>query len=78
MPARLQDGMAQRRTRSFPPSVQRIGRCAPEFAGQELHTWDPTATQENSANRSRRAGIRTFPESVETGEVKGAWGAREF
>jgi len=41
------------------PSVQRITRCAPGFAGQPLRTWDPTAKQENNANRSRRAGFQS-------------------
>jgi hypothetical protein len=57
MPARLQDGMAQRRTRSFPPSVQRIGRCAPEFAGQELHTWGPRQSKRTAPTA---AGGREF------------------
>jgi hypothetical protein len=51
------------------PIVERISRCAPEFAGWKLQTGDPTAKQENISNRSRWAGSRMFPESVETGEV---------
>jgi Flp pilus assembly protein TadG len=52
--------------------VERQSRCAPEFAGWKLRTWDPTAKREKIANRSRQAGNRAFPESVETGEVNSA------